>query len=70
MHHFVAEMSQLDIGSVASFLQKAQAIYDENLTAYVKLVLRRPFAKIIVRASLPIRALLLIHGLHRNTSRV
>ena len=26
MHHFVAEMSQLDIGSVASFLQKAQAI--------------------------------------------
>ena len=54
MHHFVAEMSQLDIGSVASFLQKAQAIYDENLTAYVKLVLRRPFAKIIVRVMLPI----------------
>lgn len=47
MHHFVAEMSQLDIGSISSFLQKAQAIYDENLTAYVKLVLRRPFAKII-----------------------
>jgi hypothetical protein len=49
MHHFVAEMSQLDLGSVAVFLQRAQAIYDENLTAYVKLVLRRPFAKIIVR---------------------
>ena len=49
MHHFVAEMSQLDLGSVAGFLQRAQAIYDENLIAYVKLVLRRPFAKIIVR---------------------
>ncbi|KAI0340701.1 hypothetical protein BDW22DRAFT_1360141 [Trametopsis cervina] len=47
MHHFVAEMSQLDLGSVAVFLQRAQAIYDENLNAYVKLVLRRPFAKII-----------------------
>ncbi|KAJ3532638.1 hypothetical protein NM688_g7392 [Phlebia brevispora] len=47
MHHFVAEMSQLDIGSVAAFLQKAQAIYDENLNAYVKIVLRRPFSKII-----------------------
>ena len=49
MHHFVAEMSQLQIGSVGGFLQKAQAIYDENLNAYVKIVLRRPFAKIIVR---------------------
>ncbi|KAI0688760.1 exocyst complex component Sec3-domain-containing protein [Cytidiella melzeri] len=47
MHHFVAEMSQLNLGSVAIFLQSAQAIYDENLTAYVKLVLRRPFAKLI-----------------------
>jgi len=47
MHYFIAEMSQLDIGSVASFLQRAQAIYDENLTAYTRLVLRRPFAKIL-----------------------
>ncbi|GJE97072.1 exocyst complex component Sec3-domain-containing protein [Phanerochaete sordida] len=47
MHYFVAEMAQLDIGSVASFLQRAQAIYDENLVAYTKLVLRRPFSKIL-----------------------
>ncbi|KAJ8083824.1 hypothetical protein AAF712_000742 [Marasmius tenuissimus] len=47
MHHFVAEMSQLDIGSVSGFVRKAEAIYDENLNAYVKLVLRRPFSKII-----------------------
>lgn len=51
MHHFEAEMSELALGSVAAFLQQAQAIYDENLMAYVKLVLRRPFAKIIVRQS-------------------
>ncbi|KAF8832200.1 hypothetical protein HHX47_DHR1001902 [Lentinula edodes] len=47
MHHFVAETSQMEIGSVASFVRKAEAIYDENLNAYVKIILRRPFAKII-----------------------
>ena len=48
MHHFVAETSQMEIGSVAGFLRKAETIYDENLNAYVKIILRRPFAKIIV----------------------
>jgi exocyst complex component 1 len=49
MHHFVAEMSAVQLGSVVSFTKRAEALYDENLTAYVKLILRRPFAKIIVR---------------------
>jgi exocyst complex component 1 len=48
MHHFVAEMGQLQIGAAAVFLRRAESVYDENLGAYVKLVLRRPFAKIIV----------------------
>ncbi|EMD41929.1 hypothetical protein CERSUDRAFT_79548 [Gelatoporia subvermispora B] len=47
MHHFVAEISQLELGSVAGFLKRAQSIYEENLNAYVKIVLRRPFSKII-----------------------
>jgi len=47
MHHFVAETSQMEIGSVAAFARKAEGIYDENLNAYVKIILRRPFAKII-----------------------
>lgn len=52
MHYFVAEVSQIEIGSVAAFLKRAEAIYDENLNAYVKIVLRRPFAKIIVSVTL------------------
>lgn len=48
MHHFVAEIQSLDVGSVSSFLVRAEAIYDESLAAYVKLVLRRPFLKILV----------------------
>ncbi|KAJ7099628.1 exocyst complex component Sec3-domain-containing protein [Mycena crocata] len=47
MHHFVAETSQIEIGSVNVFLRKAEGIYDENLGAYVKIVLRRPFGKLI-----------------------
>lgn len=48
MHYFVAEMSQLQLGSVAAFLKRAESIYEENLNAYVKIVLRRPFYKIVV----------------------
>ncbi|VDB99589.1 unnamed protein product [Peniophora sp. CBMAI 1063] len=47
MHHFVAEIRQQEIGSVGAFSKRAQDLYEENLAAYVKLVLRRPFAKII-----------------------
>lgn len=47
MHHFVAETSQISVGSASSFLKRAEGIYDENLNAYVKIVLRRPFSKII-----------------------
>ncbi|KZT75048.1 hypothetical protein DAEQUDRAFT_659540 [Daedalea quercina L-15889] len=47
MHYFVAEVSQLQLGSVAAFLKRAETIYDENLNAYVKIVLRRPFFKLI-----------------------
>jgi hypothetical protein len=47
MHHFVAEIAELEVGSVSIFAKRAEAIYDENLGAYVKIVLKRPFAKII-----------------------
>jgi hypothetical protein len=48
MHHFVAEIRQQEIGSVNVFSTRAEAMYEENLSAYVKMVLRRPFSKIIV----------------------
>ncbi|KAI0068299.1 exocyst complex component sec3 subunit [Artomyces pyxidatus] len=47
MHYFVAEIRQQEIGSVNVFSKRAESVYDENLNAYVKIVLRRPFAKII-----------------------
>lgn len=48
MHYFVAEIRQQEIGSVITFSRRAENLYDENLNAYVKIVLRRPFYKIIV----------------------
>ncbi|KAI0307681.1 exocyst complex component Sec3-domain-containing protein [Multifurca ochricompacta] len=47
MHYFVAEIRQQEIGSVNVFATRAEVVYEENLNAYVKIVLRRPFAKII-----------------------
>lgn len=48
MHYFVAEIRQQEIGSVIAFSKRAESVYDENLNGYVKIVLRRPFSKIIV----------------------
>ncbi|KAI9461020.1 exocyst complex component sec3 subunit [Lactarius psammicola] len=47
MHYFVAEIRQQEIGSVGVFSTRAEAVYEENVNAYVKIVLRRPFSKII-----------------------
>jgi hypothetical protein len=52
MHHFVADMTQLELGAVRAFVSRAEEIYDRELSAYVTFVLRRPMAKIIVRPSL------------------
>lgn len=49
MHHFTSEIYQIELGAMQGFLRRAQTIYDENLGSYVKLVIRRPFAKILVR---------------------
>lgn len=48
MHYFVAEISQLDVPSLTASSRRAEAIFDENLVAYIKIVFRRPFGKIIV----------------------
>jgi exocyst complex component 1 len=51
MHYFIAEIEKLELGTGSAFTKKAQATYEENLNAYVKIVLRRPFGKIIVSPS-------------------
>ncbi|KAG8905579.1 hypothetical protein FRB99_008637 [Tulasnella sp. 403] len=47
MEYFVSEMSQLDIPALATFVKRAKSMYDDNLDAYVKIVLRKPFGKLM-----------------------
>ncbi|CCA67704.1 related to Exocyst complex component Sec3 [Serendipita indica DSM 11827] len=47
MHSFINDLSQQSLGSIAGFTRRAEVIYDENLSAYVRLVLRRPFQKLM-----------------------
>ena len=49
MYYFISEIGQLDIAATYSFRKRADVIYEENLTGYVKLLMRRSFSKIIVR---------------------
>jgi len=39
----------MDVASLSVASRKAEAMYQENLSAYVKFVFRRPFGRIIVR---------------------
>ncbi|TEB38979.1 exocyst protein [Coprinellus micaceus] len=47
MHYFVNEMLKLEMGSTQAFAENAQAIYEDNLDAYVRLIFRRPLAKLM-----------------------
>ncbi|EAU92708.2 exocyst protein [Coprinopsis cinerea okayama7 len=47
MHHFVTEISKMELGATRNFAQRAQSIYDENLNAYIKVLMRRPLAKLV-----------------------
>ena len=49
MSYFVTEVSELDVASLNAASRKAEAIYDENLSSYIRVLLRRSFGKIIVR---------------------
>jgi len=48
MHSFITDMAQHTMGSVTVYTKRAEALYDENLSAYVKLTTRRFFAKLVV----------------------
>lgn len=41
----------MDVASLSVASKKAEAMYQENLSAYVKFVFRRPFGRIIVSNS-------------------
>lgn len=51
MHHLVSSFSKDQVPALASFVDQAREKYQENLNLYIKLVLRRPLARLLVRPS-------------------
>lgn len=50
MHHLVLTLSkQTLVGAIAPIVVQAKEKYTENLDLYLKLILRRPLAKLLVR---------------------
>ena len=47
MRHFIDDVSQLQ-APLGVFLERAKGLYDENLSTYVRLVLRRSFSRLMV----------------------
>ncbi|OCF36139.1 exocyst protein [Kwoniella heveanensis CBS 569] len=45
MHQFVEDISQLNSPALSIFLTRAKGLYEDNLSTYVKLLLRRSFAR-------------------------
>jgi hypothetical protein len=60
----------MELGATKTFAGQAQSLYDENLTAYIKLLFRRQLAKLMVskeyqRSGEPLAHPLLFSGLLR-----
>ncbi|KAH9818614.1 exocyst complex component Sec3-domain-containing protein [Melampsora americana] len=47
MHHFVTTASKVNVSALKFWLEKAKEQYDQNLNLYIRLVLRRPLARLI-----------------------
>ncbi|WVQ93808.1 hypothetical protein IAU59_000886 [Kwoniella sp. CBS 9459] len=45
MHQFVEDVSQLNSPALGVYLTRAKGLYEDNLSTYVKLLLRRSFAR-------------------------
>jgi hypothetical protein len=58
MRHFVDDVSAINRPVLAVFLDRAQGIYDENMSQYIRLMLRRSFGRLIVSTLLLPRPML------------
>lgn len=49
MHHIIAVFSgKQKVAALAPFVQQAREKYDQNLAAYIRLILRRPLSRVVV----------------------
>ena len=56
LHQLVEDLGRLGLAPLAVYLERARNLYEENMQAYVKIMLRRSFGRMMVRLSLSIRS--------------
>ena len=49
MYQLTEDMSHLSIPSLAVFTERARGLYEDNLSGYIRLLLRRSFGRLMVR---------------------
>ncbi|BEJ16672.1 hypothetical protein CspHIS471_0600730 [Cutaneotrichosporon sp. HIS471] len=47
LHSFVDEVAQVNASALAVFVKRARGLYDENMKAYIKMMLRRGFSRLM-----------------------
>lgn len=45
LHFYVQDAAKHDIAALNAFMERAQKMYDDNMTSYIRAVLRRSFGK-------------------------
>lgn len=49
MHHIIAVFSKQKVPALVTFVAQAREKYTQNLDAYIRLILRRPLSRVLVR---------------------
>ena len=52
MRYFIDDLSQLNAPALGIYLERAKGLYEENMSTYVKLMLRRSFGRLMVRGNI------------------
>ena len=50
MHHVTTVFATQRVPALSSFVSQAKEKYNENLDLYIKLILRRPLSRVLVRS--------------------
>lgn len=53
MHHIIAVFSKQKVPALVTFVAQAREKYTQNLDAYIRLILRRPLSRVLVRSLAP-----------------
>jgi hypothetical protein len=48
MHHFLEDLRRIDVPALGVFLERARGLYEDNMSSYTKMLIRRSFGRLMV----------------------